>query len=119
MGSYGYSKTQVQPAKHSPMVSALAAAGSVLVASSCCLPLGTLWLAAGFAGASALLAEVRPWLMLASIALIVFGFWQARRARACRRAPARFQIVLLWTSAALVGISLLFPQLLAQWLAKL
>jgi hypothetical protein len=101
------------------MYSALAAAGSVLVASSCCLPLGTLWLAAGFAGASALLADLRPWLMLASVALIVFGFSQARRARACRRSPARFQIILLWTSAVLVGISLLFPQLLAQWLAKL
>ncbi|MDP8979190.1 MAG: hypothetical protein M3O35_01220 [Acidobacteriota bacterium] len=101
------------------MFSALAAAGSVVAASSCCLPLGTLWLAAGFAGASALLAELRPWLMLTSVALIGLGFWQARRAKACRGTPARFQMILLWTSAVLVGISLLFPQVLAQWLAKL
>lgn len=52
------------------IVSSLTAIGSVLAASSCCLPLGTMWLAAGAAGAGAFLDQYRPWLMGASTGIL-------------------------------------------------
>ena len=98
-------------------MSALGAIGSILAASSCCLPLGTLWLAAGAAGASALLAELRPYLIALSIGLIVFGFWQARRARKCNQKRSIWSLVLLWSAAVFVFIALVFPQVFAEILA--
>ena len=99
------------------MHSGLAAIGSVLIASSCCLPLSTLWIAAGVAGASTLLDALRPYLLGLSVALIGFGFWQARRSRQCNRKPGIVQSVLLWSAAIFVTTSLLFPQALAGWIA--
>jgi hypothetical protein len=42
-------------------------------------------MAAGLAGTSAFLTEVRPYLLVSSILFIAFGFYQARRARKCNR----------------------------------
>ena len=103
--------------KNSPLYSALGAIGSVLAATSCCLPIGTFWLAAGTAGASAVLSRLRPYLMVLSVALIVFGFWQARRAKKCSRKPSILNAVLLWSAAVLVFVSIAFPQVLAEILA--
>ena len=103
--------------KTNPLQSGLAAIGSVLIAGSCCLPLGTFWIAAGVAGASTLLDTLRPYLLGLSIALIAFGFWQVRRAKQCNRKPGIVQSVLLWSAAIFVAASLLFPQALAGWIA--
>src|SRR5215831_9848466 len=67
------------------VAASLAAIGSVLAASSCCLPLFPFMMAAGLAGTSGFLTEVRPYLLVGSILFIAFGFYQARRARKCNR----------------------------------
>src|SRR5690242_6723267 len=100
--------------KNGAVYSALGAVGSALAACSCCLPLGTFWLAAGAAGASALLDRLRPYLMGLSVALIVFAFWQAHRAKKCNRKRGVISTVLLWTSAVFVFVSIAFPQVLAE-----
>jgi len=67
------------------VASSIAAIGSVLAASSCCLPFFPFMMAAGLAGTSAFLTEVRPYLLVGSTLFIAFGFYQARHARKCNR----------------------------------
>ncbi len=100
-------------------LASLAAIGSVLAASSCCLPLFPFLAAAGAAGGSAFLTAARPYLMGVSILFIAYGFYQARRLKKCRRRPSAIGAVLLWTSTALVLLSILFPEALANAAAGL
>jgi hypothetical protein len=58
------------------VVASLAALGSVIAASSCCLPLLPFLFAAGAAGTSAFVAQLRPYLLVLSVLLIAFGFLQ-------------------------------------------
>jgi hypothetical protein len=95
----------------------LAAFFSVFAASSCCLPVLPFVFAAGTATGSAILAEFRPYLLAVSVACIAFGFYQARRARQCHAKPRVISTVLLWFSAVVVVMSILFPQVLANLLA--
>lgn len=95
-----------------PIASSLAAIASVIAATTCCLPVGVLWLAAASAGVGTLLDRYRPWLVGLSIALILFGFWQSRRAQSCSPARRRLNVTLLLLSAFFVGASLLLP---AYW----
>jgi hypothetical protein len=76
-------------------------------------------MAAGAAGSSAFLSATRPYLLGVSILFIAFGFYQARRAKACRRSPSRISSVLLWVSTAFVFISIFFPQMMANAAADL
>src|SRR5215472_12595657 len=99
------------------VAASLAAVGSVLAASSCCLPLFPFMMAAGLAGTSAFLTEIRPYLLVGSILFITFGFYQARRARKCNRRTGVVASVLLWVSAGFVLISILFPQIMANAIA--
>ena len=99
------------------VAASLAAIGSVLAASSCCLPLFPFMMAAGLAGTSAFLTEVRPYLLVGSILFIAFGFYQARRARKCNRRTSTVALVLLFVSAGFVLISILFPQIIANAIA--
>src|SRR5215468_1906443 len=99
------------------VAASLAAVGSVLAASSCCLPLFPFMMAAGLAGTSAFLTEIRPYLLVGSILFIAFGFYQARRARKCDRRTSVVASVLLWVSAGFVLISILFPQIMANAIA--
>jgi hypothetical protein len=101
------------------VAASLAAIGSVLAASACCLPLFPLVMAAGLAGTSAFLTEIRPYLLVGSILFIAFGFYQARRARRCNRRTSTVASVLLWVSAGFVLISILFPQVMANAIAGL
>lgn len=113
-------KTRPQPSSGAGTVAAsLAATGSVLAASVCCLPLFPLVMAAGLAGTSAFLTAIRPYLLAGSILFIAFGFYQARRARKCNRRTSTLAAVLLWVSAGFVLISILFPQILANAIAGL
>ncbi len=95
-----------------PIASSLAAIASIIAATTCCLPIGILWLAAATAGAGAVLDRYRLWLVGLSVALIAFGFWQARRARSCTPRRRRLNVALLLLSTFFVGASLLLP---AYW----
>ena len=99
------------------VAASLAAIGSVLAASSCCLPLFPFMMAAGLAGTSAFLTEVRPYLLVGSMLFIAFGFYQARRGRKCNRRTSTVALVLLCVSACFVLISILFPQIIANAIA--
>lgn len=101
------------------LASGLAAMGSVLAASSCCLPILPFVAAAGIAGSSTLFTAVRPYLLVASVLFIAFGFYQRRRATQCDCKPSILNTVVLWISALLVAVSILFPQALANIVADL
>ncbi|HLW76012.1 MAG TPA: hypothetical protein VKS01_03485 [Bryobacteraceae bacterium] len=97
--------------------SGLAAIGSILAASSCCLPVFPLVLAAGAAGTSAFLFAARPYLLAASILAIAYGFYQAWRTKKCERKPSVFSSVVLWISTVVVIGCILFPEAMANLVA--
>jgi hypothetical protein len=97
----------------------LAAIGSIVLASGCCLPVLPLVAAAGVAGASTLLISAKPYLMGLSALLIGYGFYRARQARQCSTQPGAIATILLWTSALLVGFSIFLPQVVADLAASL
>ena len=100
-------------------LASVAAIGSVLAASSCCLPILPFVFAAGVAGSSAFITVLRPYLLGLSVAFVAYGFYQARRAKQCNCRPSILSSVLLWSSAAFVVVSILFPQILANAAAGL
>ncbi len=101
------------------VIASLAALGSVVLASSCCLPLLPFLFAAGTAGTSAFFLKVRPFLLAASLLFIAFGFYQAWRGKKCNCRPNVLSTILLWFSAAVVVAFILFPQAIANLLANL
>ncbi len=102
----------------STIFASLAALGSVVLASSCCLPMFPFLLAAGAAGSSALFARIRPFLLGASVLLVGFGFYQRWRAKQCNCRPSVLSAILLWFSAVVVVVSILFPQVIANLVAN-
>ncbi len=100
-------------------LASLGAIGSILVASSCCLPILPFVFAAGFAGASTLLTVLRPYLLVLSVLFVAYGFYQGWRAKQCNRPPSIPSLILLWSSAAIVFVSILLPQVLANLAAGL
>jgi len=66
-------------------------------------------MAAGLAGTSSFLSQVRPYLLIGSILFIALGFYQAWRAKKCRRRTSLVSSILLWVSAVFVFLSILFP----------
>jgi len=99
--------------------SGLAAIFSVLAASSCCLPLLPFIAAAGAAGSSTLFTTLRPYLLGLSVLFVAIGFYQNRRATQCDCKPSVVSQVLLWMSAVVVVVSILFPQVLADLVARI
>lgn len=97
----------------------LAAIGSVLAASSCCLPILPFMMAAGLAGTSTFLSAARPYLLVASVLFIAYGFYQSWRAKKCQCRPNVIASALLWISAVFVLISIFFPQVMANAAAGL
>jgi len=63
----------------STVIASLAALGSAVLASSCCLPLLPFLFAAGTAGSSAFFVRIRPLMVAASIGFVALGFYQAWR----------------------------------------
>lgn len=100
-------------------VSSLAALGSVIAASSCCLPVLPFVFAAGAAGASAILAGLRPYLLVLSVVLIAWGFYKSWRAKQCNRKPSLTSTVLLWFSLVALVAFTFFPQVIANLVADL
>ena len=101
----------------STAIASLAALGSVILSSSCCLPLLPFVLAAGTAGSSAFFVKLRPFLVVASILFIAFGFYQSWRAKQCKGRPSTMSTVLLWFSAIVVVVFTFFPQAMANFVA--
>jgi hypothetical protein len=101
------------------MVASFAAVASMLAASSCCLPILPFVVAAGFAGGSAFLFSARPYLLIASVLFIGYGFYHARGAKKCHRGTRVIANAVLWLSTAFVLISILFPQMLANAAANM
>src|SRR5262245_55989315 len=93
---------------------AIAAIGSVIAASACCLPVLPFAAAAGFAGGSSLLTEARPYLLGAAVSLIALGFYQAWRAKKCSRTPGLAAPIVLGISTLFVGTAIFFPQAMAN-----
>ena len=103
----------------STVVVSLAALGSVVAASSCCLPLLPFIFAAGAAGTSAFIAQLRPYLLVLSVLLIAFGFYKSWRAKQCNCKPGRISTFILWFSAIVVFVVIFFPQVIANMVADL
>ena len=122
MNSEATSTTGKQPSKVG-LAAGLSAVGSVLAASTCCLPVLPFVLAAGVAGSARFLSSfvgaLRPYLLGFSVLLIAFGFYQSRRASQCNAKPSTLSQVLLWLSALIVAISILLPQAFADLVERL
>jgi hypothetical protein len=106
------------PTQKRTVFASLGALAAALSAMTCCLPVIPLALAATSAGAGAFLATLRPWLLIVAVLLIAYGFFEAWRAKRCQRRQAVAATALLWTSAILVSVVLLVPDLLANFLAR-
>ena len=100
------------------IAASLAALGSAVLASSCCLPLLPFLFAAGTAGTSAFFVRVRPFLLAASVLFVAFGFYQRWRAKQCQCKPNLLSAILLWFSAIVVLVFILFPQAIANLVAN-
>ncbi len=110
-------KTQQQPeagarkAYAAPVAAILSALGSL----ACCVPLAFLG-ALGAAGASALFAAVKPWLLVVSAALLAVGFVQLYRGgKSCRRSAG--SVMVFWLAVVIFLVMLFFPQQVANLLA--
>jgi hypothetical protein len=57
-------------------------------------------------------------LLVASALFIGFGFYQRWRAKQCNCRPNPLSTILLWISAVVVGVSILFPQIIANIVAN-
>lgn len=101
------------------VIASLAALSGVILSSSCCLPLLPFVLAAGSAGSSAFFVKLRPFLVIASILFIAFGFYQSWRAKQCNCRPGTVSTVLLWFSAIVVVVFTFFPQAMANFVADM
>ena len=102
--------------KYGERLAPVAAVVSAISCMACCLPFG-IAAAAGAAGLAVVLESVRPYLMAASGALILFGVWQLyRRGPSCQR-RSRTSIAVFWTCAAVVAALMIAPQSVANLLA--
>ena len=99
--------------------SGIGGVAAVLAASSCCIPLFPFLAAAGTAAGSSLFVAVRPYLLGLSVLLIIFGFYQSWRAKKCQCKPSLVHAVLLWVSAFFVAVSIVFPQAIADLVARI
>lgn len=112
-------QARIKTGSKSTIIASITALGSVIAASSCCLPLLPFLFAAGTAGTSVLLAQFRPYLLVASVLLVAFGFYKSWRARQCNCKPSRLSAFLLWLSASVVVVMIFFPQVIANLVADL
>src|SRR5215813_6840410 len=92
------------------ILASIGALSSAIAATGCCLPLIPVVAAAGLAGGAAFFTRLQPYLLCISVLMIGYGFYQASRARRCNRRPGIASTVLLWMSAAIVLVMVLFPQ---------
>jgi len=111
--------TETRERSKGKALASVAALGSAVLASSCCLPLLPFVAAAGTAGSSAFFVKLRPFLVAAALGFVALGFYQGRREKQCGRKPSRWSTALLWFSAIVVVAFTFFPQALANLIADL
>lgn len=99
------------------LTATVASLASLAAALSCCLPLGTLLMAAGSAGASLFSEKLRPLLLALSVASLVFAFAQTYVRRRCEFRQRRLRTVLLWFSAVTVVGMLAAPRYVSSLLS--
>jgi len=104
-------------AKNSSILSVTASVASLLAALSCCLPLGTLLLAAGSATASIISEKLRPWLLALSAGFLLLAFVQTYWLRRCEFRRRRARTLLLWFACIVVVSMLAFPRFTSTLLA--
>jgi formate hydrogenlyase subunit 4 len=107
----------LQDTNRGPVLSSIAAIGSVIAAASCCLPFGSLFVALGSVGASRIFTPLRPYLLGFSVLALIFGFVQIYGIRKCSARRHPISIALLWIAAIVVAGMLIFPQVIAGWIA--
>lgn len=93
----------------------VAAVVAALTTLACCLPLS--FLGAGLTGALAWTGAYRSWFLALSALLLLTGFVQLYRGRRQCRKRSVASMVLLWSSVAVVLLIVLFPQVIASFLA--
>ena len=102
---------------------AIAAVGSVLAATTCCLPVIPFLVATGTASTamflSSFIGALRPYLLGASVLFIALGFYQSRRASQCNCKPSLLRQVVLWLSALIVAVAILLPHVFADLVERL
>jgi len=106
---------RAQQKRRSPYLAPLVAIVSVIASLGCCLPVAFL-AALGAAGASAIFAGLRPWLLVLSAIMLVIGFVQLYRPRKCERRSSAAS-ALFWVAVALFLALLFFPQQVASLVA--
>ena len=90
---------------------------AALSALACCLPFGIVG-ALGLASIGVFIAPLRPWLLGAAVLLLFVGFWQIyRRGKQCITQRSLVSVALFWVAVAVVVLVIIFPQLIANWLA--
>jgi len=105
------------PGGASSVAVSLAAIGSVLAASSCCLPLFPFMMAAGLAGTSAFPFTSATVSVGRLDPVYCFGVLSPRHAKKLPTSNERNLIGPLWVSAAFVFVSIFFPQIMANLMA--
>jgi cytochrome bd-type quinol oxidase subunit 2 len=94
----------------------IAAVIAALSTLACCLPLGFLG-AVGLAGLSVWTRSLGGWFLAVAGVLLIIGFVQLYRGRNQCRKRSRVSIVLFWAAATFVLLIVLFPQVVASFIA--
>ena len=94
-----------------------AAIVAALTTLTYCVPLGFLG-ALGLAGWGVWAQPLRPWLLGSSVVLLCMGFVQLylRKSQCVRRSA--LSVILFWGAAAVVILVILFPQVVAGFIAR-
>jgi predicted PurR-regulated permease PerM len=94
-----------------------AAIASWLAMMACCLPLPAVLAAGSFGALGAWLPTARPYLLALAFATLAYAFYRLYHRRFCEsRRPAYLQLM-AWLSLALVTLTALAPERLANLLA--
>jgi hypothetical protein len=100
----------------SDRITPIAAAASAIASLACCLPVGFA-AAAATASLGLVMQALRPWLLGLSVVLLGVGMHQVYGTKGACVRRSRTSVVLLWSSAVIVVLVIMFPQLLAAVLA--
>src|SRR5688572_23374595 len=103
--------------KNSEQLTPAAAAVTALSTLLCCVPT-TFAAAVATTSVGLFVADHQGWFLTASVLLIAIGAWQVRSARPrCSTTRARWSAILLAVSTAIVAMVVLFPQVIAGFMA--
>jgi hypothetical protein len=102
--------------KHAEKITPIAAAASAVATLICCLPVGFA-AAAATASLSAVVLSYRPWILGASMLLLVVGLVQVMRVQRACSTRSRASVAIFALSATTVLLVVFFPQVIASLIA--